>query len=109
MKIVVALSRFPYPTEKGDKLRAYHQVAYLHRHHEVYLVCLSEEAIPEEDLAHMRGLCKELHIISLPRWQRLLNLGKAVFNGLPFQVNYFSSSAMKNKIAGLVAAHKIEV
>jgi hypothetical protein len=36
-KLVVLLSRFPYPLEKGDKLRAFHQIAELSKFFEIYL------------------------------------------------------------------------
>ena len=29
MKLLVLLSRFPFPLDKGDKLRAFHQLRYL--------------------------------------------------------------------------------
>jgi hypothetical protein len=45
MKLLVVLSRVPYPLEKGDKLRAYHLVSRLARRHEVYLFCLSDQRI----------------------------------------------------------------
>ena len=37
MKILVVLPRFPYPLEKGDKLRAYHQIRILSQRNEVFL------------------------------------------------------------------------
>ena len=42
MRLLVLLSRVPYPLEKGDKLRAYHLISRLARRHEVYLFCLSD-------------------------------------------------------------------
>ena len=42
MKILVILPRFPYPLEKGDKLRAYYQIKELSKHNEVYLFCAAE-------------------------------------------------------------------
>ncbi len=37
MKIFVILSRFPYPLEKGDKLRAYNHIKYLAKNNEIIL------------------------------------------------------------------------
>ena len=47
MKIVVLLSRFPYPLEKGDKLRAYHQIKELTKRHEVILCSLTDTKIEQ--------------------------------------------------------------
>ena len=44
MRIAVTLSRIPYPLEKGDKLRAYHQIQNLiEAGHEVHVFCFHFE------------------------------------------------------------------
>ena len=50
MKLLVVLSRVPYPLEKGDKLRAYHLVTRLAKHHQVYLFCLTDQRIAPEHI-----------------------------------------------------------
>jgi hypothetical protein len=47
MKIFVLLSRFPYPLDKGDKLRAYYQIKELSAFHEIHLCCLDDNNIPK--------------------------------------------------------------
>ena len=46
MKILVVLSRIPFPLEKGDKLRAYYQIKELSKWHDIYLVALYNHAVP---------------------------------------------------------------
>ncbi len=89
MKLLVVLSRMPYPLEKGDKLRAYHLVKRLASKHEVYLFCLNDQPIKPEDEAHLKSCCKHLQVIHLPRWRILLRMAAALFSRLPFQVSYF--------------------
>ncbi|HEX2616448.1 MAG TPA: hypothetical protein VHL57_02845, partial [Flavobacteriales bacterium] len=89
MKLLVVLSRVPYPLEKGDKLRAYHLVARLAERHEVYLFCLSDQRIAPEHLDHLRAMCAHIEVVHLPRWRLLLRLASAPFSRLPFQVAYF--------------------
>ena len=38
MKLFVITSRIPFPLDKGDKLRVYHQLKELSKHHKIYLV-----------------------------------------------------------------------
>lgn len=89
MKLLVVLSRMPFPLEKGDKLRAYHLVKRLASRHEVYLFCLSDQRTAPQDEAHLRSFCKHLQVVHLPRWRILLRMVAAVFSRLPFQVSYF--------------------
>ena len=56
MRLMVMLSRVPYPLEKGDKLRAYHLVKRLARKHEIYLFCLSDGPTAKEHLEHLHQL-----------------------------------------------------
>lgn len=89
MRLLVVLSRMPYPLEKGDKLRAYHLIKRLAKRHEIYLFCLSDQRIRPDDEEHLRSFCKHLQVINLPRWRILLRVVTAVFSRLPFQVSYF--------------------
>lgn len=89
MRLLVVLSRMPYPLEKGDKLRAYHLVKRLAKHNEVYLFCLSDQRTRPEDEEHLRGFCKHLQVVHIPWWRIILRMVGALFSRLPFQVSYF--------------------
>ena len=56
MKLLILASRFPYPLEKGDKLRLFHQITYLSRQHEIILCCLNEGKPKPEDFQKVRTL-----------------------------------------------------
>ncbi|SDK33885.1 sugar transferase, PEP-CTERM/EpsH1 system associated [Catalinimonas alkaloidigena] len=109
MKILVAASRFPWPLEKGDKLRLYHQLHYLSQHHEVYLICLAEALPTAAQLRSIQALVKRLEVIPLPLPQRLAHLASGLLNSLPFQVNYFRSPLMRKRVRALVKAYQIDV
>ena len=108
MKILVALSRFPWPLEKGDKLRAYYQLKGLSNTHEVHLVCLDERPVPE---AHIRELhfCKSVTVLPLRKPAIAWNLVRGIFNRIPFQVNYFRSAAMQQAIGEICEKECIDV
>lgn len=109
MKILVALSRFPYPTDKGDKLRAYYQLKSLSLNHEIYLVCLNSGQIDDESKEEIKKYCKELHIVQLSFLARIFNLLAGLFSTVPFQVHYFRSSRMKSLIAEISRIQDIDV
>lgn len=89
MRILFLTSRFPYPLEKGDKLRAFHQIKYLSQNHEIILACTSDVSVSKADITHLREYCKEIHIFPLSRTIRFFNLLRVVFRATPFQVGYF--------------------
>ncbi len=109
MKILIALSRFPFPIEKGDKLRAYYQIRELSRNNELYVVCLTDKMPTEEEIYEVKKHCKQLDIIQLSFFSRLLNLTKGIFSADPYQVHYFESSKMKDSIAYLISTNNIDI
>jgi glycosyltransferase involved in cell wall biosynthesis len=109
MKILIALSRFPFPIEKGDKLRAYYQIRELSRNNELYVVCLTDKMPTEEEIYEVKKHCKQLDIIHLSFFNRLINLAKGIFSADPYQVHYFESSKMKDTIAYLISTNNIDI
>lgn len=106
MKLFVILSRVPYPLDKGDKLRAYHQLAELSKRHDIILCCLSDSTPSENDLHKARMVCKELHIFKLQRWRIALNLAFSFFSRKPWQVVYFYQSHVHSSIQALIEQHR---
>lgn len=98
MKILVILSRIPYPLEKGDKLRAYHQVKELSKNHEVCLCCLSENTPLPEAADKLASIASEVHFFQLNRTRIYVNLFLAALGRKPFQVAYFYQSKVHRKI-----------
>lgn len=103
MKIFVILSRVPFPLEKGDKLRAYHQLRELNKRHEITLCCLShEKEISEEASQALSEICSSFHIFKLKKWRILFNLFFSFVNRKPFQVMYFYQRPIHKAITKLI-------
>lgn len=103
MKLLVLLSRVPYPLEKGDKLRAYHLVRRLARKHDIHLFCLSDSRPEAEHITHLQQFCRHIEVVRIPRWSILLKLFTALFSRLPFQVAYFHHRSAQRKIDKVIA------
>jgi polysaccharide biosynthesis protein PslH len=102
LKILVLLSRVPYPTEKGDKLRAFNHLRYLSLNNEIILCALNHKSIHPEALLQLQPFCSKINIIRLFWWENILGLIWALFTGKPFQVGYFYSFLAKRKVNKLV-------
>jgi len=105
MKVLVLLSRVPYPLEKGDKLRAYHQIKRLSEKHDIILCCLNDKKLHPEAIRHLAPYCLELKIIRLSKLKIYLNLLLGLFSNRPLQVNYFYSRSAQKQIDHLVERH----
>jgi len=102
MKIFVLLSRFPFPLEKGDKLRAFHQIRHLAKNHEIHLCALNDVLIKPENRTALDPFCKSVHIIDLDKSGEAWNIFKAYITGNPLQVGYFYSNSAKSKIRKII-------
>lgn len=102
MKLVMIVSRVPYPLEKGDKLRAYHQLRLLALKHELHLICLSDKNTKPEHLEHLRHLVKSLHVFQLNKMSIAFSLFRGLFSNKPFQVHYFYNASVARRINKLI-------
>lgn len=102
MKIAYVTSRYPFPVEKGDKLRAYHQLKGLSEVHEVHLFALTVDHVSEEQINALSDICASVNVFELKRWKIPFNVALGVLNGLPFQVAYFFDSGLKEQMQSAI-------
>ncbi len=106
MKIVVISPRFPYPLEKGDKLRLYHQLKVLSKHHEIVLMSLSDVDVKVEDINHLESFVSKVYVFRLSKIKIIARLLLGVFSSKPFQVLYFTDNQIKKEINLLIEKEK---
>ena len=90
MKILVVLSRIPYPLDKGDKLRAFYQIKELAKNNDVYLFCLNNSAINPKAETILLSFVKKICIGQFNKFDSILGMTKSLYDGTPFQTGYFS-------------------
>jgi polysaccharide biosynthesis protein PslH len=106
LKIAVLTSRFPYPIEKGDKLRLFHQLRVLSQQHELILIALAEAEPTESDFQQVAALCSKIYIVPLSKLQVARNLFYALSQKIPLQVGYFYSKDAHKKIQAILNAEQ---
>jgi polysaccharide biosynthesis protein PslH len=109
VKILVLTSRFPYPLEKGDKLRIYYQIRELHRAgHEVVLVSLTEEDVKNADYQQVKAFCSTIFLFPITRFSIFYHAAVNILRGikLPFQVAYFHNFRIQKSIEKIIETEK---
>lgn len=106
MKLLVILSRVPYPLDKGDKLRAFNQIKQLSKQHKIILFALNDSHLDGEALNELKKYCTAISIIKFSKFTIFFNLLRSLFNGLPFQVGYFYFKSAQKKIDALIEKHQ---
>lgn len=106
MKLLIILPRFPYPTEKGDKLRAFNQIKVLSGYFEIILFALSHDRIREDYIDKLKPYCKTVDIFKLSFLTVIWNLLKALINGKPLQAGYYYSFRAQKALNNLIREEK---
>lgn len=108
MRLLVVASRFPYPLQKGDKLRLYHQIRSLSEVAEIYLYTTSVVEVSEDDKEELLKYCKEIQVHRLSQSGMLSNVAKSLFSSLPLQVGLFTTKKIQKEIKTFAEANKID-
>lgn len=94
MRILYLCHRIPYPPNKGDKIRAFHQLKAMAARHEVDVFTLADDA---GDLTYYDALaayCHELTVARVhPKLARLRSL-PYLLTGTPLTLPYFYSAEL---------------
>jgi sugar transferase (PEP-CTERM/EpsH1 system associated) len=106
MKLLVLVSRVPYPLDKGDKLRAFNQIKQLSKKHEIILLALNDTQLENSALTELKKYCTAISIIKFSKLTIFFNLIRALFKGLPLQVGYFYFNKAQTKVDQLIQKHK---
>ena len=108
MRIFILLPRIPFPLEKGDKLRAYHQIKQLSKRNELVLCALNDDSNVDEQAAFqaLQPYCQSINFIRLNKARILLGMIRAFFKGLPMQCGYFYNKKAARKVDELIQKHQ---
>lgn len=109
MKILVVLPRFPYPLEKGDKLRAYHQIVELSRRHEIHLFAVSHDKVTPEQRAALEPYCKTISVVTPTRFTTWFNTARNYFRSKSLQMGYWDSARARCTVKDLAKKIKPDV
>lgn len=102
MKLLVVLPRVPFPLEKGDKLRAYHQIRCLAQKHDIYLFALTDKndnSLAENEL---KSFCKKICFAKTHLCGRIWNTIRFFFKGLPLQCGWFYDKMAKRQLNSFI-------
>lgn len=109
MSILYLAQRIPYPPNKGDKIRTYHQLKYLSQHHEVFVAALYDQ---KEDLDYAQDLASLAQVVGLeyvdPRLDKVLSL-RGLLTGAPLSVPYFYKHSLQARIDDYLKRSRPEV
>jgi polysaccharide biosynthesis protein PslH len=108
VRILFLCHRIPYPPDKGEKIRAFHQLRAIAARHEVDLFTLADDP---RDLVHREALlayCKGVTVARVfPKLARIKSL-PYLLTRTPLTIPYFYSAQLQAEVCRAVAQHKYD-
>jgi len=98
MNILYLCHRIPFPPDKGDKIRSFHQIRLLGSAHDVHVACLVDDPLDREHVASLRSYCRS---VDAPYQSRAVGKVKALLalaGGTPLSVAAFDSPSLRRAI-----------
>ncbi len=104
MKILVLTSRFPFPLEKGDKLRIFHQIRDIAQAgHEVMLCALTDAPVLPEHRQAVATFCSKIFIFPQSKYTQITNLLRgSILQQQAFSISYFYNKKIAKKIHQII-------
>ena len=100
MKLVIITPRVPDILDKGDKLRIFHQIKFLSKFHEIYLICLEEK---KNKKLEIEKYIENIYTLKNSSISKLFNiLYYTIIKKKPIQVSYYYSKDSQKKIDHLI-------
>jgi polysaccharide biosynthesis protein PslH len=104
-KLLVVLPRFPFPLEKGDKLRAFNQVKILSDNYSICLIALSPVKVADNYLNEVYPFVEQIHIIQYSKQLAMLRVVHALLlTRMPLQAAMFCSGSMARRVHAIAEA-----
>jgi len=99
MKLLYLAHRVPYPPNKGDKIRSFHELqALVERGHEVHLLAFADDLNDLNYQVDLARMCASVEIVPLRRvWAGARALANLI-NTRPLSLGYFASRKMRRLV-----------
>jgi sugar transferase (PEP-CTERM/EpsH1 system associated) len=107
MRILYLCHRVPYPPDKGDKIRAFHEIRALSRRHRVHLLTLTDGDVP--DLGPLAELCERVEVFPLRRSAAYARAALGLVRPQPLTLSFFESIELQNRVAELARTETFDL
>ena len=98
MKILFVCHRFPFPPNRGGKIRPFHMIQHLGRNHSVVVASLAHTEDELKEGQPLKDYCHEVIAEVLPSRTRWLQAVAALPTSTPSSVAYFHSRKLAARI-----------
>jgi len=107
LRVLYLCHRVPYPPDKGEKIRAFHQIRALAERHKVSVLALCDGPVP--DLAPLEAMCERVEVFPLSRPASYLRAAVGALRPRPLSLSFFESKELAARVRELARRERFDV
>lgn len=107
LRVLYLCHRLPFPPDKGDKIRAFHQIRALGRRHQMHLLALADHEVP--DLAPLHDLCDRVEVFPIQKSSAYARAALGVLRPRPLTLSFFDSAELERRAAELARSERFDL
>lgn len=104
--VLYLVHRFPYPPDKGDRIRAFHILRTLHTRCDVSVVTFADEPVEPERRAELETHSTSLRVVRTGRFARNAGAAFGLLSGRSATEGAFSSGRFADAVRAAAAARR---
>lgn len=107
LRLLYLCHRVPYPPDKGEKIRAFHEIRALSRRHRVHLLTLADAEVP--DLAPLAQMCDRVEVFPVRRTGAWMRAGLGILTPRPLTLAFFDSAELRQRAGELARSERFDL
>jgi polysaccharide biosynthesis protein PslH len=109
MRILFLAHRIPYPPDKGEKIRAFHELKFLGARHWVDLFCFADSEAEAAQRSTLQSYCARVYVEVRSRMTTLAGAARSFVRGEPLSCGFFYSSTFAAEVERALATETYDV
>ncbi|MEO8991932.1 MAG: TIGR03087 family PEP-CTERM/XrtA system glycosyltransferase [Nitrosospira sp.] len=106
-ELLYLVHRFPYPPDKGDKIRSFHLLKHLSQRYRIHLGTFIDDEMDHKYLERVRDMCGETCFVDLyPTSARIRSL-TGLLSGQPLTLPYYHDKRLQAWVSNLLETRPI--
>ncbi len=107
--LLIISHRFPYPPDRGEKIRLWHLLRHLARSYRVFLGCLADDRRDWQYLPKVAPFCAELGCFGIDKRRQKLRALALYRPGRPLMLGYYDHPPLRRWIGRIAAREAIDL
>lgn len=108
-RILFLSHRVPYPPNKGDKIRSFHEIRYLSRSHEIHLLAFCDRSSELAYADELRRYCRSVTLFPIRRVRQRINAVRSMFRGEPWTLGYYADPRMLREVRAKLSSAQFDL